>query len=199
MSPGFIRRAEADPESAEESASEWGGLIFDRSVEKFVYKRQVKILREMSKETRKISAGIQGNISALTGNIQTWTKEISEDFLAEMNEQIGKLNKKLDQIMNFIQFFDRIHLYPESVSVWNLLNNVIRKNESMNNRVIRREADVSEGLSIQIDPALTRAVLSSSLRSLLNQKTDIFPEIISAQIFCPARVPCNERCLPAAS
>lgn len=154
-------------ESTEESACEWGGLIFDRSVEKLIYKRQVKMLREMSKETRKISAGIQGNISALTGNIQTWTKEISEDFLAEMNEQIGKLNNKLDQILNFIQFFDRIPLYPESVSVWNLLNRVIRKNESTNNRVIRREADISEGLSIQIDPALTKLIFEYILEEML--------------------------------
>ena len=155
-------------ESAEESASEWGGLIIDRSVEKLVYKRQVKMLREMSKETRKISAGIQGNISALTGNIQTWTKEISEEFLAEMNEQIGKLNNKLDQILNFIQFFDRIPFYPESVNVWDLLNKVIRKNESMNNRVIRRETDVSEGLSIRVDPALTRLIFEYILEEMLH-------------------------------
>jgi two-component system KDP operon response regulator KdpE len=154
-------------ESADESTSEWGGLIFDRSVEKLVYKRQVKMLREMSKETRKISAGIQGNISALTGNIQTWTKEISEDFLAEMNEQIGKLNDKLDQILNFIQVFDRIPLYPESIRVWDLLNSVIRKNKSMNNRVIYREADVSEGLSIRIDPALTRLIFEYILEEML--------------------------------
>ena len=158
-------------ESAEESASGWGGLIFDRSLEKLVYKRQVKMLREMSKESRKISAGIQGNISALTGNIQTWTKEISEDFLAEMNDQVGKLNDKLDQILNFIQFFDRIPLYPESVNVWDLLNKAIRKNESMNNRVIRCKTDVSDGLSIRIDPALTRLIFEYILEEMLQHAT----------------------------
>jgi len=157
-------------EFAEESASEWGGLLVDRSVEKLVYKRQVKLLRELSKETRKISAGIQGNISALSGNIQIWTKEISEDFIAEMNDQVGKLNDKLDQVLNFIQVFDRIPLYPEPVRVWDLLNKAIKKNESLKKRVIRRKADVSEGLSIQVDPTLTRLVFEYVLEEMLQHK-----------------------------
>jgi len=156
-------------EFAEESASKWGGLIIDRSVEKLVYKRQVKMLWEMSKETRKISAGVQGNVSALSGNIQTWTKEISEDFLADISDQIGILNDKLDQILNFIHVFDRIPLYPESVGLGELLNKVIKKNESLNNRVIHQRDDVSELLSIQIDPVLTRLVFDYILLEILQQ------------------------------
>ena len=156
-------------EFTEKSASEWGGLIIDRSVEKLVYNRQVKMLWEMSKETRKISAGVQGNISALSGNLQTWTKEISEDFLADINDQIGILNDKLDQILNFIQFFDRIPIYPESVGVWDLLNKVIRKNEGMNNRVISRRSEISDLLSIQVDPALTSLIFDYILAEMLQQ------------------------------
>jgi len=154
-------------EFTEKSASEWGGLIIDRSIEKLVYNRQVKVLREMSKETRKISAGVQGNINALSGNLQTWNKEISEDFLADINGQVGILNDKLDQILNFIHIFDRIPIYPEPVGVWDLVNKVIKKNEGMNNRVISRRADVSDFLSIQIDPALTSLIFEYILAEML--------------------------------
>ncbi len=163
-------------EAVEESPSEWGGLIFDRSVEKLVYKRQIKMLLEMGNETRKISAGVQGNINALSGNIQTWTKEIIEDFLFDINDQIGILNDKLDLILNFIHIFDRIPLYPESVSVWDLLNKVIKKNEGLNNRVIRTGADISELISIRIDPALTRLIFEYILLEIL-QHTPIGKEV----------------------
>lgn len=163
-------------EAGEEFPSEWGGLIFDRSVENLIYKRQIKMLREMGKETRKIGAGVQGNIIALSGNIQTWTKEISEDFLFDINDQIGILNDKLDQIFNFIQIFDRIPLYPESIRVWDLLNKVIKKNKGLNNRVSHPGADVSEFVSIQIDPALTRIIFEYVLLEIL-QHTPIGNEV----------------------
>ena len=63
-------------EFTEKSASEWGVLIIDRSVEKLVYNRQVKMLREMSKETRKNSPGDQENITPISANLQPFNKDI---------------------------------------------------------------------------------------------------------------------------
>jgi two-component system KDP operon response regulator KdpE len=165
---------------AEKPASEWGGLIIDRSVEKLVYNRQVNMLREMSKETRKISAGVQGNINALSGNIQTWTKEISEDFLSDINDQIGILNDKLDQILNFIHIFDRIPIYPESVGVWDLVNKIIKKNKGLNSRVISRSSDVSDLLSIKVDPALTSLIIEYILVEMLQH----IPTVNEVEIIC---------------
>lgn len=151
---------------AENPSGKWGGLFLNRTVERMVFNRQKKMLNEMGKETRKISAGVQGNISALAGNIHSWSADLVEDFLRDINHDIGVFNDQLDQILKFIKLFDRIPIYPDSVNVGELINKIINTNEKLKKRIIQPEGYFADFPSIQLDPDLTRLIFEYSLMEI---------------------------------
>ncbi len=151
---------------AENPSGSWGGLFLNRAVERMVFNRQIKMLNEMGSETRKISAGVQGNISALAGNIQSWPAELVEDFLGDINHDMGLLNEQLDQILTFIKLFDRTPIYPESINMGELINKIINSNEKLKKRIIQPEGYFADFPSVQLDPDLTRLIFEYALMEI---------------------------------
>jgi DNA-binding response OmpR family regulator len=129
------------------------------------------MLNKMGKETRKISAGVQGNISALAGNIHSWSADLVEDFLRNINHDIGALNEHLDQILKFIKLFDRIPIYPDSVNVGELIKKIINSNENIKKRIIQPEDYFADFPSVQLDPDLTRLIFEYALMVIIRVST----------------------------
>jgi len=150
----------------EDRSYKWGGLFLNRTIERMVFNRQIKMLNEMGKETRKISAGVQGNISALAGNIHSWSVELVEDFLGDINQNIGVLNEQLDLILKFIKLFNRIPIYPDSFNVGELIYKIINSNEKLKKRIIQPEGYFADFPYVQLDPDLTRLIFEYALMEI---------------------------------
>ena len=52
------------------------------------YKRQVKMLEEMSVQARKTSASAVGNLDAVKSNLKVWNPEILDGFLPDTRNQL---------------------------------------------------------------------------------------------------------------
>ena len=156
---------------AEYPSGKWGGLFLNRAVERMVFNRQRKMLNEMGKETRKISAGVQGNISALAGNIHSWSAELVEDFLGDIKYDIGALNEQLDQILKFIKLFDQIPIYLDSINVEELIYKIINSNEKFRKRIIHPAGYFADFPAIQLDPDLTGLIFNYVLMEIFRVST----------------------------
>jgi len=152
-------------------SGKWGGLFLNRAVERMVFNRQRKMLNEMGKEARKISAGVQGNISALAGNIHSWSAELVEDFLGDIKYDIGALNEQLDQILKFIKLFDQIPIYLDSINVEELIFKIINSNEKFRKRINHPVDYFADFPAIQLDPDLTGLIFKYVLMEIFRVST----------------------------
>lgn len=168
-SPGCLELLLFPIELKDDNAPVWGGLMIDRSVESNSAKRRVDMLLDMSSESRKVSAALQGYFEALSGNLQTWSDELIEDFLSDINQQLGLLRKSLDQMITFLGIFDRITFYPETVQIYDLLNEVIQTSIGMENRVILVDPEIPDFPTAQLDPGLTRLGFEYILMEILEE------------------------------
>ena len=145
----------------------WGGLILDRTTEKNGFLNQVKILENLSTESRRIGASLDGNLEALSKNIHTWTGEIVEDFLEGIRDQVNELNKELDQLLLFENSLNRFHFLPEVIKFEELVESTLQENVELEHRVRWIGSDDVVTPTINVDPGLTGIALKYLLFELL--------------------------------
>ncbi len=136
------------------------------------------MLEGLSTHTRKISAAMGGNITALSENLQTWSEAILKDFINDTSNQLNALNVTLDQLISLIQVFSTSALNTESVVLWDLLGEVISEYREINIHLPGSDGQYDIRDQVYIDRTLTKQALEFLLeeiakRTLPGQLIDI--------------------------
>lgn len=137
----------------------YGGFLIDQIDERTVYLRQIKMLEELSVQSRKNNASAMGNLNALMDNLHAWSQEVLDDFLLEAQEYLAQVNKSLDLSLNLIQAFDRFPVFSDTVNLIELIQEVISEKHEGEYRLL---ADQESGTTLPVaflDPELTRLAL----------------------------------------
>jgi DNA-binding response OmpR family regulator len=133
----------------------WGGLILDRTMERTGFLRQLHILNQLSLETRKSSASVEGNLNALSVNLEIWAGEIVKEFVNNIEGEVKSLNKQLDQLLLYEKSMDQFQFYPEVIDVRELIDRILSSNQQLTDRYVWISSRADTPSSIQIDPGLT--------------------------------------------
>jgi DNA-binding response OmpR family regulator len=145
----------------------WGGLVLDRTAEKTSVLAQLELLRDLSRQSRKASAGAGGNLEALRANLSSWDISLVGEFLEDACQQLGWANKQLNLVLSFLGTFDRSQIYLEAMEIGELLNELIAENVQRGFHLVRASALEEIHLPAIMDPFLTKLALEYLLEEIL--------------------------------
>jgi len=145
----------------------YGGFVLNKTAERKTQQTQVNMLAEMSKEARKLGTAVQGNLDALSGNLQIWSADIVNDFLNDARQQVIKLNTSLDLALNFIQIAKAAPIFKEEYKLHDLLEEVTAKQDLIDIRLIKPIEKQSTSRSVLVDPVLTRFAIDTFINEIL--------------------------------
>ena len=144
----------------------WGGLLIDRSVERSGFLRQLQIMNLLSLEARKSSASLEGNLNALSVNLDTWTSEIVKEFISNIEREVKSLNSQLDQLLLFEKSLDQFQIYPELLDIRELIDHIIKGDRQLADRFSWSGVNTDISSKILVDPSLTRIAIEFLLQKM---------------------------------
>jgi two-component system KDP operon response regulator KdpE len=144
----------------------WGGLIIDRSVERTGFLQQLNIMTILSMEARKSSASLEGNLNALSVNLDKWTREIVREFVSSIKQEVSSINCQLDQLLLFENSLDQFQIYPEFLKIDDLIESILKSDQDLSDRFIKDSSTPEVPLSIQVDPNLTKTAFDFLLQHM---------------------------------
>jgi len=160
----------------------YGGVVLDQVDDQSTYLRQVKMLEEVSVQTRKTNASAKGNLDALADNINIWSPDILDVFLSDARGQIDLVNQSLDLMLNLIRSYESIPVFSDSVNVIEIINEIISDEKQEEYRLLEGQDHKSNPPLSFLDPALTRLAMEYLMKEIASnnaegQQVDVSIEI----------------------
>jgi DNA-binding response OmpR family regulator len=154
------------PARTGEGAADFGGLVLERAADSQLTKHRIKILEDLLRQVRKISAASGGNLTALTENFTSWNTELVAEFLKDSSDQLKDINQKLDLLLNFTDIISDQTVFLESVNLGDFLHAFVRSNSALDLYVGDSGSGFDSSLLVQLDPALSRLALKYFLEEV---------------------------------
>jgi len=155
------------PASIASASFEFGGVLFDNSLNKENLDLRMKVLGDQFQKSRKLSASAGGNLDALTANVHIWNDEIVDDYL------INVLSSR--------------SVFPEAVNIKEFLEGTIDTYPQVDLHILDAAILDDPLFFLYLDPSLTRLALSYLIdqiisRSLSDQVIDLIVDQIDEMI-----------------
>jgi DNA-binding response OmpR family regulator len=175
------------PASIASASFEFGGVLFDNSLNKSNLDLRLKVLGDQFQKSRKLSASAGGNLDALAANVHIWNDEIVDDFLFDTRDQLQTLNGHLDLVLNLINVLSSRSVFPESVNIKEFLEGTIDAYPQVDLHILDAAILDDPLFFLYLDPSLTRLALSYLIdqiisKSLSDQAIDLIVDQIDEMI-----------------
>ncbi len=176
----------------------YAGIALELVDGRAAYRRQIKMLEEVSVQARKTSASAGGNLNALAGNLQAWSSEVLEEFLIDARDQQNQVNQSLDLMLNLIRTFEPIPIFSDTVNIIELLKEIITNVDQIEIRLSEGQDQFSQPPILSVDPALTRLALEHLVNEIIinnpeGQPVDVSVAIeendLNIRLECPRTLP----------
>lgn len=118
---------------------------------------------------RQLAAALQGNLQALSGNLQTWNPEVLDRFLGEARDDLRRLCHYLDLGLGYSKVVKQTSSFIQPVSLIALLEEVIREQGYTTVSLLEERPAEGEVILANIDPALVKIALQILLEEVVGR------------------------------
>ncbi len=147
----------------------YGGFVSKDLGSNQKVKDRVKVFDNILVPARQITASIQGNLGALSGNFQNWSPEVVDQFLEIARGDINRMRQFLDLGLSYSKIVSQTSLLNQSVSVVEFLERIIQEEDLAPIKIHQLPPELNEPLQVKIDQALVKIALQTLLREIVDR------------------------------
>jgi two-component system KDP operon response regulator KdpE len=118
---------------------------------------------------RQLSAAIQGNLQAVTGNIQSWNPEVSGQILKDTRDDLLQLSKYLDMGLIYSNVIRQISPFKISIRLKDLIEEIVNELGYTTVNIGEIPANENGSYWVKIDPDLMTIALRNLLKSVVDR------------------------------
>jgi len=129
----------------------------------------VRVVENLLVPARQISAAVQGNLGALSGNLHAWSPEVLDQFLEMTQGDTIRLRQFLDLGLSYARIISQTPLLNQPVSLLELVESIVDQRGFKTIKIHQRQAADDEPLQVKIDQAMVKVALETLLREVVDR------------------------------
>jgi DNA-binding response OmpR family regulator len=157
------------PALSEARSIGYSGFIFKAAQSDRWLMDMVQIFGHLLAPTRLLSAAIQGNLQALSGNLHTWNPDVQDQFLSDARADLDKLVGFLDLGLIYSKTITHSSTYNLPVSLIELLSEIIDEQRITTININVMQLQDGDSLVLNIDRSMVKIALAIVLKEIVKR------------------------------
>ena len=147
----------------------YGGVVSKGTESNRMMTDLVKVFENLLVPTRQLTAAIQGNLQALSGNLGTWSPEVLDQFLDDARSDLRRVRHFLDLGLSYSRVINQTSVVNLPVPFSGLIENIIREQGFTNITVSEFQGDGKGPLLAKINEGMVTIALATLFKEVVAQ------------------------------